>query len=89
MSKKSKKTRSAKRAAEKRSQKAAKKALYENYAKLGKARKKGQGASGKLFKGAHLVSDCGNPGCKKCNATQNTGLYHGAHLDKLLYIVKG
>ena len=58
---KSKKARSASRKLEKQRMKAVRRAQYENYAKLGKARKRQSETTGG---GEHR--DCGNPACKKC-----------------------
>lgn len=65
MSKSGRKSHSEKRKAMKKQVKAARRALYESYAKMGKAKKK----SGNVYTSTsfnHDVDKCGNAGCKKC-----------------------
>lgn len=65
MSKSGRKSHSEKRKAMKKAAKAARRALYESYSKIGRNRKKdNQGITGVAFN--HEVDKCGNPGCKKC-----------------------
>ena len=54
----------------KRAEKAAKRAKYAALAgtsKKGKRQRKKSDGPASPFKGAHLMSNCGNPGCKKCH----------------------
>lgn len=52
----------------KRALKAQKKAAYAALAGTGKKRKKRitRAFISGIFKHAHMTSDCGNPGCRKC-----------------------
>jgi len=59
-----KKRHSEKRRLAKKSAKAARRALYESYAKQGRSRKRDQNQAGVKFN--HETSNCGNPGCNKC-----------------------
>ena len=53
---------------QKKALKAAKRALYESYAGTGKRAKKQSKKSpvSGIHKHAHIMQDCGNPGCSKC-----------------------
>ena len=70
MSKKSKGKRAEEKKKDRASKRAAKKALYEAYAQQG--RDKGSRRSKRKIRmtpgrGAHLMDNCGNVGCKRCN----------------------
>ncbi len=61
------KLRSEKRKMRKRAAKAAKKALYQSYAGTGRRKKKKSCPTGATSqKGNHVMTDCGNIGCKAC-----------------------
>ncbi len=69
MSKTSKSRKHSEKMKRKKSAKAAKKAKYEGLAGTGKRRAKRAKKSklAGIYKGAHIMVDCGNVGCKRCN----------------------
>jgi hypothetical protein len=73
MGKKAKKLRSDKKKMAKKSQKAANRAKYDAWRNAGtnsksfRQRKKAKKKTGNNDKGKHLIHDCGNVGCLKCN----------------------
>ena len=80
MSKKSKAVSKQNNLNAKRAQKAANKAKYESWKRLGENTKSGRNkrknANKKSkFKGQHLVADCGNIACRKCYKVTNLGVY--------------
>ncbi len=70
MSASGRKKRSMKRAQEKRERHAKKAALYKSYAEEGRKNKSKRFLRKKATsnaKGQHLMTDCGNVGCQRCN----------------------
>jgi hypothetical protein len=65
MGKKSKSARSDAKRAEKHAAKAARTALYASQAKSNKRQKSSSDGTAKSFS-RHAISNCGNPGCKRC-----------------------
>lgn len=55
------------RMARKRAEKAARKAVYLALAGTSKRNKRRRAVGGRTnFKHAHVMADCGNPGCQRC-----------------------
>jgi hypothetical protein len=63
----------AKKMKEKRAKKAARASLYKSYAGSSKKNKRMTNKSqvAGIYKHAHIMADCGNVGCAKCNPKQN------------------
>ncbi len=68
MSKAGRKKKHSAKMKERRKRKAEKRALYASYAGTSKRAKKVRRKSpiSGIHKHEHLMSDCGNPGCKRC-----------------------
>ena len=66
MGKKSKSARSDAKRAERHAAKAARSALYASQAKANKKQMSSSDGTAKSFT-SHAISDCGNPGCKRCH----------------------
>lgn len=79
MSKSSKAVSKSKNLQAKRAKKAANRATYESWKRLGENTKSTRAKSKKkkksLNKGKHLTADCGNIACRKCYKVTNTGVY--------------
>jgi hypothetical protein len=79
MGKKSKSARSDAKRAEKHAAKAARAALYASQSHANKQQKRGSDGTQKTFT-RHAMSNCGNPGCKRCQPVLIPGwteLRHG------------